>query len=134
MNVSMMRQSTNGSHFCVVTYFLSKRSIPGVVISTSGKTSVMSASESVSAAVGGSWSHDWRVCLYASSTQPCRHTGCEPEVLTRLPRWSLARSGAPEVACHSQHLSLSRFLSAMMRLSPHNTVTGGTTHGRCTVH
>ena len=32
------------------------------------------------------------------------------------------------------HLSLSRFLSAMMRLSPHNTVTGGTTHGRCTVH
>jgi hypothetical protein len=31
-------------------------------------------------------------------------------------------------------LSLSRFLSAMMRLSPHNTVTGGTTHGRCTIH
>ena len=31
-------------------------------------------------------------------------------------------------------LSLSRFLSAMMRLSPHHTVTGGTTHGRCTVH
>jgi hypothetical protein len=32
------------------------------------------------------------------------------------------------------YLSLSRFLSAMMRLSPHNTVTGGTTHGRCTIH
>jgi hypothetical protein len=32
------------------------------------------------------------------------------------------------------HLSLFRFLSAMMRLSPHHTVTGGTTHGRCTVH
>src|SRR5882762_7180102 len=34
----------------------------------------------------------------------------------------------------SIHLSLSRFLSGMMRLSHHNTVTGGTTHGRCTVH
>src|SRR6266849_533817 len=33
-----------------------------------------------------------------------------------------------------EHLSLSRFLSGMMRLSHHNTVTGGTTHGRCTVH
>src|SRR5215470_5356545 len=32
------------------------------------------------------------------------------------------------------HLSLSRFLSGMMRLSHHHTVTGGTTHGRCTVH
>ena len=32
------------------------------------------------------------------------------------------------------HLSLSRFLYGMMRLSPHNTVTGGTTHGWCTVH
>src|SRR5438094_6058718 len=32
------------------------------------------------------------------------------------------------------HMSLSRFLSGMMRLSHHNTVTGGTTHGRCTVH
>src|SRR5262249_11443540 len=31
-------------------------------------------------------------------------------------------------------LSLSRFLSGMIRLSHHNTVTGGTTHGRCTVH
>jgi hypothetical protein len=31
-------------------------------------------------------------------------------------------------------LSLSRFLSGMMRLSPYNTVTGGMTHGRCTVH
>ena len=30
-------------------------------------------------------------------------------------------------------MSLSRFLSGMMRfLSPHNTATGGTTHGRCT--
>ena len=34
----------------------------------------------------------------------------------------------------NRHLSLSRFLSAMMRLSPHNTVTGGTTHGKCTIH
>jgi MFS family permease len=33
-----------------------------------------------------------------------------------------------------RQLSLSRFLSGMMRLSPHHTVTGGTTHGRCTVH
>src|SRR3989454_7012618 len=33
-----------------------------------------------------------------------------------------------------KELSLSRFLSGMMRLSHHNTVTGGTTHGRCTVH
>src|SRR5215831_13734742 len=32
------------------------------------------------------------------------------------------------------HLSLSRFLSGMIRLSHHNTVTGGTAHGRCTVH
>src|SRR5215471_17597166 len=31
-------------------------------------------------------------------------------------------------------LSLSRFLSGMMRLSHHHTVTGGTTHDRCTVH
>src|SRR5215510_7299585 len=31
-------------------------------------------------------------------------------------------------------LSLSRFLSGMMRLSHHPTVTGGTTHGWCTVH
>src|SRR5213593_1112248 len=31
-------------------------------------------------------------------------------------------------------LSLSRFLSGMMRLSHHNTVTGGTTHGWFTVH
>src|SRR6266568_8328450 len=36
--------------------------------------------------------------------------------------------------CSSLQLSLSRFLSGMMRLSHHNTVTGGTTHGRCTVH
>src|SRR2546430_15373997 len=33
-----------------------------------------------------------------------------------------------------KELSLSRFLSGMMRLSHHNTVTGGTTHGRCTLH
>ena len=33
-----------------------------------------------------------------------------------------------------KQLSLSRFLSGMMRLSHHHTVAGGTTHGRCTVH
>src|SRR5256885_12339169 len=32
------------------------------------------------------------------------------------------------------HLSLSRFLSGMMRLCHHKTVTGGTTHGWFTVH
>src|SRR4029450_4129005 len=31
-------------------------------------------------------------------------------------------------------VSVSRFLYGMMRLSHHNTVTGGTTHGWCTVH
>jgi hypothetical protein len=31
-------------------------------------------------------------------------------------------------------LSLSRFLSGMMRLRPHDTVTGGTTHGWFTVY
>src|SRR5262249_35282061 len=31
-------------------------------------------------------------------------------------------------------MSLSRFLSGMMRLSHHHTVTGGTTHGWFTVH
>src|SRR5437867_4094985 len=36
--------------------------------------------------------------------------------------------------CVRMNLSLSRFLSGMMRLSHHNTVTGGTTHGKCTVH
>src|ERR671929_856921 len=40
--------------------------------------------------------------------------------------WPLAR--------RRHRLSLSRFLSGMMRLSHHNTVTGGTTHGRCTVY
>src|SRR5262245_59002867 len=35
---------------------------------------------------------------------------------------------------HLLQLSLSRFLSGMIRLSHHHTVTGGTTHGRCTVH
>ena len=34
----------------------------------------------------------------------------------------------------ANQLSLSRFLSGMMRLSHHHTVTGGMTHGRCTVH
>src|SRR5262245_18999440 len=32
------------------------------------------------------------------------------------------------------HLSLSRFLSGMMRLRPHDTVTGGTIHGWFTVY
>jgi hypothetical protein len=45
---------------------LSRQSIQSVAISTSGITSVMSASGSVSAALGGSWSEHWRVCLRIS--------------------------------------------------------------------
>src|SRR5215471_10649409 len=38
----------------------------------------------------------------------------------------------PDGAC--VHLSLSRFLSGLRRLCYHAIVTGGMTHGRCTVH
>ena len=42
----------------------------------------------------------------------------------------LARSKLPEdTVVRLAQLSLSRFLSGMMRLSHHHTVTGGTTHG-----
>ena len=40
----------------------------------------MSVFRSVSAPVGGSWRHDWRVCLRVSSTQPCRNLRCETAV------------------------------------------------------
>ena len=90
MNVFMMRQSINGYPFCVEKCVLSGQSIQGVAISTSEKRSVMSASEAVSAALGGNWSHDWRVCLSVSSTQPCMHTGCETDVFPRLDTLSCA--------------------------------------------
>src|SRR6266704_2170884 len=82
MNVCLMWQSISGSHLCVEKCVLSGQSIPGVAISTSGNTSVMSASGLVRAAVDGSWSHDWRVCPHVASPQPCRNTGCETDVLT----------------------------------------------------
>src|SRR5215471_3435032 len=47
MNVCMMRQSTDGFHFYVEKCVLSRQSIQSVAISTSGITSVMSASGSV---------------------------------------------------------------------------------------
>src|SRR5215471_2629294 len=45
-----------------------------------------------------------------------------------------ARSVHPLSHRRRVQLSLSRFLSGMMRLSHHKSVTGGTTHGKCTVH
>ena len=105
MNVFMMRQSINGYHFCVVKCVLSRQSIQGVAISTSGKRSVMSAPGSVSAAGGGSWSPPWRVCLRAPSPQPGMNTGCETDAFPRLDTLSFAmprhdaRSRTPGVTC-----------------------------------
>jgi hypothetical protein len=53
---------------------------------------------------------------------------------TLLEGHCMGRTGYRSSHSKRHQVSLSRFLSAMMRLSPHNTVTGGTTHGRCTVH
>jgi hypothetical protein len=74
---------------------LCRPSIPGVANSTSGNTSVMSASRSVSIVVGGSWRHAWRVCLPDASSQSCKKRCAELEIVTCLPRWSLARVRAP---------------------------------------
>src|SRR5918911_272330 len=62
-----------------------------------------------------------------------RCTACDREFSEREGTL-MARSKLPEdTVVRLAQLSLSRFLSGMMRLSHHHTVTGGTTHGRCTV-
>src|SRR5215471_2243634 len=72
----------------------------------------------------------------AAAVGPCRPT--RPERRGRGGPGVVAHAPRPHARCLDRapgaHLSLSRFLSGMMRLSHHNTVTGGTTHGRYTVH
>ena len=77
------------------------------------------------AAGGGGPTRDCRTSRRAG-VPPCAHDGTERRIVRPQVR-SAERSQVNQV-------SLSRFLSAMIHLSLHTTVTGGTTHGRCPVH
>jgi hypothetical protein len=101
MNVSMMRQSTNGSHLCGGKCVLSGPSIPGVAISTSGTRSVMSASTSGCAAGGGRGRHHRREGLRLSSPRPCLNRGCETGVVLHLdPRFFAILDTIPRSMMH----------------------------------
>ena len=101
----------------------------GPVMGTRGEAGTAAGMGTTGA--GSSASGTTTVAASASET-PRRWARAARERAGASPR---ARSAASNTGNRTWiHLSLSRFLYGMMRLSHHNTVTGGMTHGRCTVH